>query len=182
MTNYETYGPFEVPASQAPNGQRVLDLQARRIRHFWKDVDNRVVGMSEARGCYIFAIRAGGGITPWYVGQSTTGFKKECFQAQKKVIYQEAYNEIRKGTPVLVLVARLTAGGKLSKANLDSQEAKFVENWLILRAWTGNSKLKNVSGLGLAKRLRIPGLLNSGPGAPSNGAQLLRRTLGTRPE
>ena len=182
LIGYETFGPFEVPKSKAPNGQRTLVLQARRIRNFWMEVDSRVVGLSEARGCYIFAIRAGKGITPWYVGQSTTGFKNECFQPQKREAYQNAYNEVRKGTPVLVLVARLTTGGMLSKAILGEQEANFVETQLILRAWSANRRLKNVSGLGLARRLKVPGMLNSGPGAPSDGAQLLRRTLGIRRE
>ena len=81
-----------------------------------------------------------------------------------------------------MLVARLTAGGKLSKAILGEPEANFVERQLILRAWSGNRKLKNVSGLGFARRLEIPGMLNSGPGAPSDGAKLLRLTLGIRPE
>ena len=178
MIGYETFGPFEVPASQAPNGSRTLALRPRRIAAFWTEVDSGEPGMSEARGCYIFAIRAGGGITPWYVGLSTTGFKNECFQADKREYYRDAYNEVRRGTPVLVLVARLTTGGRLSKANLEEREARFVESQLILKAWSANPRLKNVSGLGFARRLRIPGMLNSGRGAPSDGAQLLRSTLG----
>ena len=98
MARYETYGPFEVPAAQAPNGQRALDLEARRVREFWLEVEYLVEGLSYSRGCYIFAISAGGGVKPWYVGVSTTGFRKECFQAQKKVIYQDAYNKFVKGS------------------------------------------------------------------------------------
>ena len=180
VAGYETFGPFTVPATQAPNDQRTLDMQASQVQEFWKEVESTVTGLSEACGCYIFAIRAGPGITPWYVGRSTTAFKRECFQPGKKVIYQEAYNEVRRGSPVLVLVARMTEGGKFSRGRLALREAEFVERVLMHRAWSRNPKLKNVSGLGLARELRIPGLLNSGPGAPSDGARLLRRTLGVR--
>ncbi|MDE0440870.1 MAG: hypothetical protein OXL38_01995 [Gammaproteobacteria bacterium] len=159
----------------------MLDLEARRVREFWADVEDGTTSLSEGRGCYIFAIKAGRGITPWYVGVSTTGFKRECFQPPKQVIYQKAYNEVRRGKPVLILVARVTEGGRLSRRMLDGREAGFVETTLMHRAWSRNPKLKNVSGLAVARQLKIPGLLNSEPGAPSVGAQLLSTTLGAGP-
>ena len=180
MARYDTYGPFEVPRTQAANGQRTLDLEARRRGEFWQQVEDDAPGLSAGRGCYIFALKAGRGITPWYVGVSTTGFVNECFQPQKQVIYQSAYNEVRKGKPVLVLVARMTEGGRLSKGRLGSREAGFVERTLMHRAWSRNPKLKNVTGLAMARQLKIPGLLNTDPGAPSEGVQLLRGTLGIR--
>ena len=32
------------------------------------------------RGCYVFAIRAGRGYTPGYIGKATKGFKNEVFE------------------------------------------------------------------------------------------------------
>ena len=81
---------------------------------------------------------------------------------------------------MLVLVARLTDGGKLSQAHPHEREMAFVERALILRAWSRNPDLKNVSGLGVPRSLTIPGLFNTSPGAPSEGAQLLRAILGIR--
>jgi len=181
MARYDTFGPFEVPRCKAGNGQRSLDLQARQLRKFWAEVEVETSGLSEGRGCYIFAIKAGRGMTPWYVGRSTTGFKRECFQAPKQNTYQNAYNEIRRGKPVLVLVARMTQTGRLSRGTLEKREADFVETTLMHRAWSRNPRLKNVNGLAIARQLTIPGLLNPEPGAPSRGAQLLRATLSAGP-
>ena len=64
LARCETYEPFEVPRSKALNGQRALDLPALRPRGFWAEVDDDKEGLSEARGCYVFAITAGRGITP----------------------------------------------------------------------------------------------------------------------
>ena len=169
MVRYETYGPFEVPRSQAANRQRALDLQAPSVRRFWQGVDDGTLSLSEGRGCYIFAIKAGRGITPGYVGVSTTGFKRECFQPTKKVIYQDAYNEVRRGTPVLVLVVRMTAGGSLSMGRLSKSEADFVETTLMHRAWFRNPELRHPAATSTA---------GHGDGCPSVASAAI---LPTRP-
>lgn len=176
MHSYDTYGPFEIPRTRT-RGRLLPDFNARTLRGFWTEVSNEKLGLSNARGCYVFAISAGGGIRPWYVGQSKTGFRQECFQPTKKVIYTEVCAAIERGKPVLILVARLTSTGNFMRGRLRDDEASFVERMLMLQALSSNPDLKNVAGLAHAKQLRIPGLLNSPKGTQGPGARLLRRTL-----
>ena len=80
---YETYGEFEVPREQL-KGKKALNLTKETLNNFWNMVDQKRAGLSGACGCYIFAIKAGKGRTPWYVGQSKGPFKDECFAFHKE--------------------------------------------------------------------------------------------------
>lgn len=177
MTVYHTFGPFIVPRKASPYGNKVLDSSAGSINAFWNTVEKRRRGLSAARGCYIFAIRAGGGIKPWYVGQSKTGFRNECFQPAKVNHYHDVVNNNVRGTPLLIFVARHTSGNNLS-TTLSRKEANFVEQYLINFALWNNPALKNVKNTSYLRTLQIPGLLNNPSGKPSAGATLLHRTLG----
>lgn len=176
--NYATYGEFEVPRKDVKKG-KVLDFSKEALSGFWSKVEEKLPGLLDAVGCYIFATKAGPGITPWYVGQTKTSFKGECFQPHKQKTYHDVCNGI-KGTPVLILVARCTPNGKLAKGNLDKSEADFVEQLLISHALSKNSDLTNKKNTVFLKGLRIPGVLNSPKGQPGPGSKLLSRVLGTK--
>ena len=175
---YETYGEFVVPRKQTPKG-KVFDDSTKVLNDFWDMVDQQTPGLSKARGCYIFAIKAGKGIKPWYVGQTKKTFRDECFQPQKKSHYNNVINDIAKGTPVMILVARHTPKGKLAKA-LPLSEADFVEQLLISQSLSANSELVNTKNTAFIKKIRVPGVLNSPAGKPSPGAKLLKSLLGTK--
>lgn len=177
MTLYHTFGPFIIPRRTSPSGNKVLDSSAESISAFWDVVDKKRRQLSTACGCYIFAIRAGGGIKPWYVGQSKTGFRNECFQPSKVNHYHDIVNNSLKGTPVLIFVARHTTAGNLS-TTLSIREANFVEQYLISFALWNNPALKNIKNTSYLRTLQIPGILNNPTGKPSAGAALLQRTLG----
>ncbi len=181
---YETYGEFKVPYKQTKNGY-ALDFSREALNKFWSDIDEKHSRfsnprLSEARGCYIFAIRASKGIRPWYVGQTKKSFKDECFQHQKKNHYHDVINNIGKGTPVMIIVARHTSEKKtkLSKS-LPPREADFVEQLLISQALSANSKLVNTKNTAFIKKIRIPGVLNSPTGKPGPGSRLLSSVVGT---
>ena len=177
--NYEVYGAFDVPRKRSARGQWVLDLTAEAQRGFWREVDGRVPGLPDALGCYLFSIRAGGGIRPWYVGQTTRAFRRECFTADKQNVYHEVLNDMGRGTPILLFVARRTDGGGFSRA-VDQGEVDFAENLLMQLAYGDNPALRNSKGLRAMRRMVIPGVLNSRPGALSSGARQLRSALGIR--
>lgn len=177
MRRYHTFGPFAVPRKRGAEGKKVLDRSKEAINNFWEDVEENTPGLSTACGCYIFGVKAGKGVTPWYVGQSKTGFKNECFTTTKVNHYHDVINDISKGTPALILLARYTKGNKIAKT-LSHNEADFVEQYMIGLALGKNSNLRNIKNTKLSRTLLIPGLLNSPPGKPSAGAQLLRQTLG----
>ena len=175
---YETYGEFEVPYPKAKKG-KALDFSKEALNEFWGDIDEKHPGLSAALGCYIFAIRAAKGIRPWYVGQTKKSFKDECFQPDKKVHYNNVLNDIAKGTPVMILVARRTPKGKLAKA-LPLKEADFVEQLLISQAISKNSNLVNTKNTSFIKNINLPGVLNSPKGKPAPGAKLLKSLLGIK--
>ena len=177
MSNYYTFGPFAIPRKAGAKGKKVLDDSTAAINRFWKDVGRTVQGLPTARGCYVFGMRAGKGIKPWYVGQSTTGLRDECFQPTKVNYYHDVINNTNAGTPVLILIARHTKGHKLS-SSLPEKEANFVEQYLIGLALRKNPELKNIKHTRYLRTLQIPGVLNNPTGKPSTGAGLLRLTLG----
>ncbi len=177
---YETYGEFEVPRKQSTKG-KVFNDSTKVLNDFWDMVDQKIRGLSTARGCYIFAIKAGKGIKPWYVGQTKKTFRDECFQPQKKAHYNNVINDTARGTPVMILVARHTSENKtkLSKT-LPPKEADFVEQLLISQALSANPNLVNTKNTRYIKDIKIPGVLNSPKGKPSVGAKLLKSLLGTK--
>ena len=176
MYCYETFEGFKVRRKTGPK-KKILDFSSTALKLFWEEVENDSPGLSQACGCYIFSIKASRGITPWYVGQSKTSFKDECFQDHKKAQYHEVVNHLIKGTPILTFIARLTPNKKF-KDTLDKPEADFVEQQLIQYALVKNPELINVKNTKLPRQIQIPGFLNSPKGRPSKGAEQLRLTLG----
>ena len=155
MYCYETFGGFDVPRKTGAT-KKVLNFSSPALKGFWEVVENESPGLPEACGCYIFSIKAGQGITPWYVGQSKTGFRKECFQSHKRNHFHEVVNKHVKGTPILTFIARLTPNNKF-KDTLDKPEADFIEQQLIQYALVKNPELINVKNTKLPKQIQIPG-------------------------
>src|SRR6266568_4281043 len=97
MLSFTVEGPFDVPFYQ---GKAAKTISSEEAREFWETYPK----YASRRGCYIFAIRAGGGITPIYVGKATGTFKSETFTADKLAKYQRGLADYLKGSPVLFLV------------------------------------------------------------------------------
>ena len=64
--DFEIAGPFDI--SRHGNKQMITKLSLKDLKYDLEDWD---VGLSAACGCYVFAIRAGRGYTPYYVGQAS---------------------------------------------------------------------------------------------------------------
>jgi hypothetical protein len=69
---------------------------------FWELVGD---SLADAKGCYLFAVRAGQGTRPVYVGRATRTFRQECFTPDKLLKLTNAMMAYRKGNPVLFLIA-----------------------------------------------------------------------------
>ena len=176
---YETYGPFVVPTKKAKAG-KVLDFNNAALNQFWNKVDEERPGLSAALGCYIFANRAGKGMTPWYVGQTKKSYRNECFENEKIKKYHNVFNDIKSGTPVMILVARCTPTGKLTTGQFPPDEAGFVEKLLISKALSKNPKLANKQNTKFLVGITLPGILNNPKGKPSPGSKLLSSVLGAK--
>jgi hypothetical protein len=159
--NYEIFGGFEIPRK---SHKRAV-AGPGDIQTFWKEVEAKHSGLQNAFGCYVFAIRAGRGTLPWYVGKTCKGFKRECFELHKLRHYDDALTDITRGTPLLYFVARVTPRGSFSTSPSE-KEAAFVESTLIGMALKRNTALKNVSGAKFLSEIHVPGLVN-----PKKGVQ-----------
>jgi hypothetical protein len=161
MIHFRVEGPFEVEPLHGKHG-RVIQKEC--IERFWEENPE----LADEIGCYIFGLRTGGGLTPIYVGQSKTGFKRECFQHHKLTYYNEAV-VTHTGTPIMFFVVRDSGPTGSLETCLDQ-----VEHYLIQLAVQHNPDLANV------KRVEwsISGLFHSGRGQPSASAKALRQILG----
>jgi hypothetical protein len=157
-------GPFEIPFYQGRAGRTITD---DNVKDFWVERDH----LGKQRGCYVFAIRAGKGFTPGYVGRATRGFKQETFSPHKLTRYQQFLADYQKGTPVLFF---LVAPKKKGAPNISS--IKGLEQFLIQVAQAANPDLLNIKGTKL-EEWGIAGVLRGGKGKPSTASRLFKNLM-----
>lgn len=164
MVTFEVHGPFEITHEKHPGG-RVLVFD-----DFWNE-NSPASYLAYERGCYVFAMRTGGGLQPIYVGKaSKTTFKNETFNASNKHKYQNGYSEYAIGTPLMFFVVRSTRKG-LTSGKLIGK----IEDFLIQAGVAKNPRLQNVIGI-QQPSWRIKGVIRSGVGKRSH-TQVEFRTL-----
>lgn len=139
---------------------------------------DREPGLSDACGCYLFALRAGKGFTPYYVGQAC---KRSIFREALNPANLVKYNTLDSaGTPVLFLIPMKTPQDKFRKP---SQAAgglaalDFLERWLIAVAMDKNVDLLNNRETKFLRNIHVRGIFNSRKGEWTLASQDLRRTL-----
>lgn len=163
---FKVHGPYPVPVTIEKGGKQLPDKFAKS---FW----GQCQALRAAKGCYVFAMKAGKGSTPWYVGKATKGFEQEVFTGHKLAKYFQAMNGSGKGTPQLYFIAYPVHPGKPGTGMIRSLELQ-----LIGLAEEKNSRLLNVHGKRKQPTYRVAGLLHRGKGKPSRAAQDLRGCLG----
>ena len=164
MKRFVVEGPFKVPVYEGKGGRTITD---ENVRDFWAThADYRA-----RRGCYVFAMRAGKGSTPGYVGMATKGFKTEVFAPHKLTRYQQFLADYAKGTPVLFFVVEPAAKGA---PNL--KQIRDLERFLIQVGVAANADLLNIKGT-KAEEWGIAGVLRGGVGKPSQSAKLFKAMM-----
>ena len=174
--NFFPFGPFDVPRSE----KGLIQADNTSLKQFWADVDEVDAGISQAVGCYIFSIRAGRGMLPWYVGLAEKQkFEKECFTSHKLVQYYNA-TAGRRGTPVLTFLAKQTPAGKFSRPSSNGhRDIKFLETMLIGLALRRNSDLANAKNTKFMREVVVHGILNTPPGRRVQAVVDLASLMGT---
>lgn len=165
-TQFDPIGPFEIPCDKK---SKVKRIEKEQIKLFLEDesILNKV-DLSKTRGCYIFALRAGKGFTPWYVGQAKKSFKQEIFATHKKDIYNSVLAN-KNGTPVMFLVS------SSKKNKLLEKEIKELESFLIFWARKANKNIRNQQNN--KDTWGIAGVYNSDIGKPSNASKAMKGLL-----
>lgn len=152
-----------------------------QLRDFWEQVEDINEGLTGAIGCYIFSIRSGGGLTPWYVGLAEKqSFLRECFQSHKLVHYNDVLAS-NHGTPHLTLIAKLTSSGKqfVGPTGNTHKDIGFLESMLITNCLSRNPELCNVKSTKMLREMVVPGLMNTPPGhGAANSVQKFKKLIG----
>jgi hypothetical protein len=163
-TIFSVDGPLDVPFYKGVAGRTITD---KNIHAFWATHSE----LGSRRGCYVFGVRAGRGLTPAYVGKATKSFKQEVFAHHKLTRYQQFLVDYRKGTPVLFFLLAPKKTGAPNSAHISA-----LEDFLIQTGVAANPALLNIKGT-KAEDWGISGVLRGGKGKPSWSAKSLRRLL-----
>ena len=172
---FEPYGPFTLPRQ---NG----GVDRARCKAFWEAIGKEHSSLPEAIGCYIFAIKAGNGYTPWYVGKTDKqSFRRETWADGKLLIFGEVIRNYDKGKPVLFLLAKLTNTGKFVKPTTRKriESVAALEEMLIGTCLQRNRELYNKKTTKYLKELHVPGYINDQKGARPKNAKALAELLKT---
>lgn len=169
-TLFEIFGPYPIDYTGQKTGS-VKRIDDEHVESFWNQAELSILKLKQ--GCYVFALQSGKGFTPWYVGKSTKGFSKECFQAHKTKHYNNVLYKGIKGKPVMFFAC---LGGTKMKA--PAKVIDEMETYLIQSALFKNKEIRN-----LAKTKNVPtwgilGVIRSGKGRPSKLASTFSKLMG----
>jgi len=162
MTEYEVRGPFKVPIEKRPAGRKIGDPE-----EFWEKNEH----LKEKKGIYVFGMRAGKGIVPYYVGKTATGFQHEAFHFHKLDKYNDALLEYKRGKPVMFFIVRPVKRGTVKK-----KEISKIEDFLIQVGIAKNSGLLNVRGTKQPK-WTIAGVIRSNRGQSTKAARQFKAMM-----
>ena len=166
MAIFSVYGPCQIPVSKKPKAR----LISEDLSPFWE----RHEEVASSKGCYIFAIRAGRGFTPLYVGKTTDTFKTECFTPSKLEHYHRALADYIKGTPVLFFIVHPPNQGATNRKAITQ-----IEDFLIQAGRMVNPNLRNIRG-GRLPKWGIKGVIRAGQGGISESEKQFRRLMGIK--
>jgi|ERR1700722_1799104 len=153
---FDVAGPFEL----SRHGKKKI-ITEESLDDLKPRLEGHHTGLSAARGCYVFAIRAGRGYTPYYVGQSC---KQSILREALNPSNREKYNKVcseSKGMPVVFFLPMLTPKGKYRKKGRSSASTSFLERWLIAAALAKNASLINNKETRFLRKIHVVGILNA---------------------
>jgi hypothetical protein len=166
LKTFVVHGPFVVPLEPNKKCKMVaLDLKA-----FWHTVGS----VRSRRGIYVFALRAGQGIKPVYVGKTERRtFEIEAFTDRNLAHkFNPALLDYAKGTAVMFFVAHPKTHGAINRNLIDE-----LETFLIGVAWQKNPCLTNIYKMPNPK-WAIKGVVRAAKGKPTKAETAFRHALG----
>jgi hypothetical protein len=172
---FDVAGPFDLTRH---GSKRLITDQS--LKDLKSQIEDFREGLSEAVGCYVFALRAGKGYTPWYVGQACkASILKEAMNSSNREKYNKVASE-NKGTPTIFFIQMQTPGGKLrkrKKADGGLMALDFLERWLISVCITKNPDLVNNKETRFLRGIHVVGILNAKKGEAHAASQRLKKAL-----
>jgi hypothetical protein len=139
MPSYKVVGPFKIPFELLPTGVKSIS-SAKSAKPFW--VENAEIKVK--KGCYLFGMQTGRGITPYYIGKATQNFGQEIFTPHTLVKYNKVAASYKRGIPVMFFVVQ-------ERASRSSKLIGEMEKFLIPLAYLRNPSLENDQHIGERK-------------------------------
>ncbi len=176
--NFDVIGPVKVERFGA---KRLINQES--LDQIGLALENDFDGITNACGCYIFAVKSARGVTPWYVGQANKqALVREALNPSNRGKYNDVLqNEYEKGTPVLYFLPLVTPGGKYAKPTTTEsgrESIHFFEDWLIASSLRKNPSLYNIRKTAFLRGLHVTGIFGAGQGEGTKSSLSLRKTLG----
>jgi hypothetical protein len=148
---------------------------SKRVIFDTDDLWNRT-GLSElaaGRGCYVFAVKRGKAMLPFYVGLTeTASFKREVFNPSNIQKYRRAVGTGKKYKAYLFLLVHPP-----TKKTGSPRHIGDLERFLITAAWARNPSVANSKGISKPKWI-VPGVTSAVKGKATKSAQALRDAMG----
>jgi len=164
MVEFTIEGPFDVPVYKGKNGRIVRAEEGETLFDHHPNLASK-------RGCYVFGMRSGGGITPTYVGKATRTFKGECFTAHKLGKANETLVDTERGTLVIFFVVAPSGRGRPAEKKIE-----LLEHFLIQAGVAVNPSILNVKGT-KQEEWSIKGVLRTRRGRPTYRASAFRSAM-----
>ena len=161
---FDLYGPYDIPSDEE-------SWTPSMLKRFLAGDDD----LSAAIGCYVFCIRHGKNIKPWYVGMTVNkkGFKEEVFAQHKRAVLKSLCK--RRGSVCLFLFPLLTETDRFAKGRSNRSTIMWLEGTLMGMAFSRNPEIVNIRGLNYRKNVDVFGLLGSRkPGRPHSEVKYVR--------
>lgn len=155
MASFVVHGPFEVTHEKRKGGRTLV------FDDFWEE-HAEAEHLAEKCGCYVFAMRTGGGLQPIYVGKATRNFKQETFNPSNRHKYHNGFSNYARGSPIMYFVVHPNQKGRTNERQIAE-----IEDFLIQAGVAKNPDLQNVKGT-QRPSWSIKGVVRSGVGKRSN--------------
>lgn len=172
MVMFEPYGPHVIPVASLPSARRLKE----DLAEFWQKIEEEV---AEAVGCYVFGVKSGRDLLPFYVGMTREQtLRKECFNPRNINIYNGVIGGRERGTPVMSFLVHPVRRGPNSRRAIEE-----LEKFLIEKGLDRNDRMHN-QRCGEPKcqiKWGIRGVYRRGPGVPSRAARELAEMMGILP-
>lgn len=154
---------------------------------FWKQVQDQEEldgfdrnALRDAIGCYLFVMKRGEKLVPWYVGKTNakTGFYREVFTRHKCDHFSIAKQAKPGWKSQMMLFPLITGSGRFSKAyTADKPVIEWMERTLIGMALAKNSELYNKRDTLKLKTCILDGVFGDGKYVDYPAAVAARRAL-----
>ena len=170
---FDVAGPFKVKRY----GKKKL-ITKQSLTELKQELEEWESGLCDACGCYVFAIRAGKGYTPYYVGQACKrAILDEALNPSNRGKYNEVCSETN-GMPVLFFLPMRTPTRRFRKKGSGRLPAiDFLERWLIAQAIDKNSRLINNKETRFLRKIHVVGVFNAGQGEATSDSACLHKAL-----